>query len=50
LVSSLVGVAAGFVAALFGFDTTLSTGWAQAAASAGFRVRLATIFGLAVGG
>ena len=35
---------------VFGLDTTRSTGRAQAAASAGFRVGTATILGFAVGG
>ena len=33
-----------------GFDTTLSTGRSQAAASFGLRIGTETIFGLAVGG
>jgi hypothetical protein len=45
LVDSLACFATGFRG-----DTTRSTGRAQAAASAGFRVGTATILGLAVGG
>jgi len=48
LVSSLAST--GGFAAGFRVDVTLSTGRAQAAASAGFRVGTATILGLAVGG
>jgi hypothetical protein len=45
LVNSLGCLATGLRA-----DTTLSTGWAHAANSAGFRLGIETILGLAVGG